>query len=156
VYRDILNQDARHLKARCRLVRLYARMGEAKKAATQAKKLEKLAPDDPRALAALSAAYLSMDRPGEAIEHQKKLVALQPDDISALVTLGEIYDRLKRYAEAIDAYLAAAKQVSDDPALLRAIGKAYENNADPNTAKVYFDRAVKLEAATSEPQPENQ
>lgn len=147
VYNDILKKDTGYLRSRCQLVKLYARKGDFKKVTNQVVKLEKLAPDDPQALAAVSSAYLSMGLPDEALVRQEKLTELRPDDISVWVTLGEIYDRMGWYAEAVEAYKSASSQDPTDITLLKAIGKAYENNVDPNQAEVYFDKARELETA---------
>ncbi|MHC4469197.1 MAG: tetratricopeptide repeat protein, partial [Planctomycetota bacterium] len=144
-YLGIIKQDTSHLQSRYRLVDLYVQAGDFKKAAAQARRIEKMAPEDPKALGAVSSAYLSMELPDKALVRQEKIVELAPDDISARVILGDIYRRLGRYPDAIRVYHSAYEETPTDITLLRALGEAYQSNADPNQALLYFKRAAEQE-----------
>ncbi|MCI0498800.1 MAG: tetratricopeptide repeat protein [Planctomycetales bacterium] len=146
IYQAILAMDAAHLKSRCKLVRLYAVMGDSENALAQAVKIEKVAPGDPLALAALCEAYVLMNLPDKAAVCQKKLVEQGSGDVSAHRMLGDIYSRLKRYPEAIEAYRPACEAYPTNVSLLKAIGRACRGAGDPNQAQVYFDRAAEQES----------
>jgi cellulose synthase operon protein C len=95
--------DATALEPRLRLVEAYISLAAPKKAAAIAGEIEKLAPDDPRALSAIGAARLADNEIPAAIAAFGRLVKATPDSSGAQLQLARAY-----YAARDDANARAA------------------------------------------------
>ena len=83
--------DAAALEPRLRLVEVYISLVAPKKAAAIAGEIEKLAPDDPRALSAIGAARLADNEIPAAIAAFNRLVAATPDSSGAQLQRARAY-----------------------------------------------------------------
>jgi cellulose synthase operon protein C len=83
--------DANALEPRLRLVEAYIGLAAPRRAATVAGELEKLAPDEPRAVAAIGAARLANNEIPAAIAAFDQLVKLTPDASAAHLQRARAY-----------------------------------------------------------------
>lgn len=124
--------DATALEPRLRLVEAYISLAAPKKAAAIAGEIEKLAPDDPRALSAIGAARLANNEVPAAIGAFSRLVAATPESSGAQLQLARAYYAARDDENARAALERAAALAPGDAVIEQQLTRfAIETNSVP-------------------------
>ena len=104
----------------------------------------KLAPRNPKYVAAAGACLLEMKQPDRAVGFYKKALKLVPGDVSYQRKLGECYAALSQHADAMMAFRQALKIDSTDSDTHVALAEAYVGLERKDDAMESLRRALRL------------
>lgn len=125
---------------------------QLRSALEQARRAVALAPDDPRAAAALALALATADRLTPALEEARRATALGPESAEAHVALGIVLRLRKDVDGALAACRRAAEIAPNDPRILTALGDALREAGRHSQAMEMFGQATDLDQEAIAPQ----
>ncbi len=82
-----------------------------------------------------------------AEKHYKKALDLEPKNISCLNSLGLTFVKIGRFKEGMSKYMAALSISPENPKVLFNLGHAWEKQENYQKAEIYYQHALKGDAA---------
>jgi Flp pilus assembly protein TadD len=124
-FREVLERDPRHMGARRHLVKILVDR-EAPEALEAARKLARVAGDDPKALATAGYAFLKGDRPDLAAGALERSLMVDPSSQAVRFNLGLAQLRLDRPGAASETFEELLERWPGDPKTRRFLERARE------------------------------
>jgi tetratricopeptide (TPR) repeat protein len=123
----------------------YFRMGQLDKAIENYKLSIKHKPNNSKVYSNMGIIYFQKGELDKAKEVYEKAVEIDPRFVDARRNLGSVYAQQKRFDAAIAQFTEALKYDPDNATLHQYMGFVYRDKGDTANAKVWLDKAKRLE-----------
>ena len=147
LYEEVLQKDAKNVKALQGLSVVFEKMQRYDRAAEQLQKALAVEQDNPLTHYNLAVLYEQQQKPEDAITEYKKSAGLDEKNFSANFFLGLLYKKMQRYEAAAAALTKAAVIDPGNAEVFKAMGVVQEKLGDFDKAELSFRKAVDLDSA---------
>jgi len=144
LYRKALGADRKHVDARQRLIKLYERDRQWKRAAANTRVLLEFDPKNPDLYLYLSDMYLRLNSKKRAAEYAQKAEKLRPGNAAICLQLALIYEKGKDYDKAIKYYRKSIRLNKKNHAAHNNLGFLLEKKGQLKDAVSSYKSAVAL------------